>query len=247
MEKFRINEQNMSDAITFIKTGKGKPPRYATKYKDQLTVRKGKLYFDEREVVPLEKRDATLRALLYDKDSDTPFGRDSAFHVIKQKYLGISKNYILEFLRKQKPLQTVVPIVKQPKKPGKKLKKHTFEIDLIFVRQNDVVEANRKFARDNIRKKETYVLSCVEKITGYAKFKYFKTKTASKITSAVISLCKVIADKIGVKLGDCPLEMDGGSEFQHKKLNDAFGSATVVQLAPKVEQHRGKRVGHFLL
>ena len=107
MERYKIVEKNLKAAIKFIKDKSGTPPSYAVKYKDQLKIKGGKLFYNDREVIPQERRDEVLRKELYGKNSTVPYGRDSAFHILKQKYVGLPKNKLMNFIRAQKTLGEV--------------------------------------------------------------------------------------------------------------------------------------------
>ena len=149
MERFKITEKKLAQAVSFIKTGKGAAPKFAVKFKDDLNIKGKKLYYKNREVIPREKIDDVLRQELFGKKSDVPTGRDSAFHILKQRYVGLPKNKIMEFIRKQKSLNQVKDALPKPKKSaGKKLKTYTFETDLIFLKKKDLEKANKKFIKD---------------------------------------------------------------------------------------------------
>ena len=114
MERYKIVEKNLKAAIKFIKHGTGTPPRYAVKFKDQLSVKGSKLYYNDREVVPQEQQDDVFRRELYGKKSEVPYGRDSAFHALKKRYVGLPKGKLMDFLRAQKTLGEITPALPKP-------------------------------------------------------------------------------------------------------------------------------------
>ena len=237
MQRFKLTDKKIKQAIAYLKTKKGTSPNFAIKFKDDLKVKGSKLFFQDLEVVPREKVDEVLRKELYGKKSDVPYGRDSSFHVLKKRYVGISKNAIMEFIRKQKTLGEIKAALPKPAvSGGPKLKGYTFETDLIFLRKNDLEKANKKFIRDEI-KNETYFLTCCEKVTGLSNFAYVKTKEQNVVSPLVVKQCQKIAKQIGVKLKDCVIAMDSGGEFNDKLFKTKFKSSEKAKrMCPKVEQ-----------
>ena len=179
MHRYKFTKANVAAAVKFVQ-GKAKTgPVYSKKYSDDLTVKKGKLFYKDMLVVPLEKTEQILREEVYKKGGDTPSGRDAAFHILKKRYIGISRRQLMDFLRKQRTLGATRPSVPQAKQSaGEKLKMRTYETDLIFLRRNDLENANPKFKREDL-KKETYFVSTVEKFTGLFRCAYVTTKRLS--------------------------------------------------------------------
>ena len=146
MDRYRFTTDSIAKAKSFV-SGKAKTgPAWAKRFKDDLAVKKSKVYYKEREIVPSEKIDDVLREEIFKRDADIPPSRDGAFHIVKQRYVGISKRKILAFLQAQRTLVETKPIVAQAKvKAGKKLDKYSFETDLIFVKREDVLRSDPKF------------------------------------------------------------------------------------------------------
>jgi len=236
MERFKFTEKNLKQAVEYLKNKTGSPPRFLTKFKEQIKLEGNKLLYNDREVIPREKQDSVLRKEFYGKKSTIPYGRDSAFHALKQRYVGLPKNKIMEFIRKQQTLGKITAALNKPKRTGgRRLKEPTFEVDLVFLRKNDLEKANKKFIRDEI-KNETYFLTCVEKTTGLCNFAYVQTKQQKIVSKLVIENCQKIADKIGLKLKECAIANDRGDEFNMKLFKSKFKTAEYVSMGPKVEQ-----------
>ena len=157
LNRYKFYEKDFPAAKKYIKSGKGKAPNWCKKFKDKLQIKGSKIFYDEKEIVPLEKVDDYLRSKLYSKDATLPFGRDSAHYKLLQTCVGIPRRKLMEFLRAQKTLAESRPSLPKPKvRSGTKLKKLQIETDLIFVRRNDIISANPKF-QDESLKKETYI------------------------------------------------------------------------------------------
>jgi len=235
MDRFKITDTNLKHAKAFLKTGKGKHPVWTSKYKDDLTFKGNKLYYKEREVVSRERVDDVLRKELYRKDGDIPSGRDSAFHICKQRYVGISRRAIMEFIRKQKPLGEVKSSLNKPKQAGgEKLKNYIFETDLIFLKKRDLEQANPQFFKDDMNEL-TYFLSTVEKVTGLCRFDYVLSKNANVITPKVIAHCEDMAKELKTTIAKCDIRMDKGGEFKITELAKHFKKAEHVNSGVAVE------------
>ena len=166
MNRYKLQKDDFPAAIKYVqgKATKGQSPKWAVKFKSDLTVHGKKLKYKGMDIIPVSEVDAYLRKVIMDPKGDVPFARDSAFHVLKQRVAGIGRRAVMEFFRKQRTFGETRPAVPTPKmKGGEKLKKFTIETDLIFVRKNDLVKSNKRFAKDDDLKFETYIVSTVEK------------------------------------------------------------------------------------
>ena len=245
MDRFKFTEANVKKAIVFKKTGKGKPSTWVAKYKDDLTTKGSKLFYKKRQVVPREKVDDVLRTELYKKNGDIPSGRDSAFHILKQRFVGISRRAVMEFIRAQKPLGEIKAALNQPKqKSGEKLKNYIFETDLVFLKKTDLENANRKFIRDDIPDL-SYILSTVEKVTGLCRFEYVLTKEASVVTPKVLKQCKEMARMLKTSTDKCDLRCDKGGEFNIQELSKHFKIAKNVSTGVAVENKNSQFQTNF--
>ena len=235
MDRFKITESGLKKAYKFIRYKKGSPPVWATKYKDDLSIKGTKLMYKDREIVSRDKVDDVLRFELYKKDGDMPSGRDAAFHICKKRYLGISRRALMDFIRAQKPLGEVKAALNKAKSSGgERLKNYVFETDLIFLKKGDLEKANRKFNRDEINDL-TYFLSTVEKVTGLCKFDHVLSKKAQVVTPLVIKHCEALAKQLKTTIGKCDIRMDRGGEFSITELKKHFKKADYVNSGVAVE------------
>ena len=235
MDRFKITDAALKKAIKFVKSGDGKAPAWASKYKADLTIKGSKLFYKEREIVSRERVDDVLREQLYKKGGDVPSGRDSAFHICKQRYVGISRRALMDFIRKQKPLGEVKAALPKPKQSGgERLKNYVFETDLVFLKLADLEKANKKFIRDELPE-ISYFLSTVEKVTGLCRFAYVLKKDAALVTPKVIKHCEYMAKELNTTIAKCDIRMDRGGEFKIKDLEKVFKKAEHVNSGVAVE------------
>ena len=233
MNRYKFSLGNLAKAIKFIGGKSPLAPPFAKKFKDDLTVKKKKLFYEDKEIVAKEKVDDLLRDILYKKD-DTPSGRDSLFHNIKRDYIGISRRAVMEFLRKQKPLEDrpSVPAAKQ--KSGPRFKTYVMETDLVFLKRDDLERVNPQFARKDIPELSYFVSSC-ERITGLYRCDYVLTKEAAIVTPIVISHFESMCEELGVSPKDVVANFDKGLEFNIKQIREVMKSAKHVAMGPSIE------------
>ena len=93
-------------------------------------------------MIPTEKRNDFLREIVYGKESEYPFGRDSLFSILKGEVLNVSKRDIEAFLNEQKPL--IARRSRPPKQKREQLrqvrKPGQLSVDLAYIRREDFVK-----------------------------------------------------------------------------------------------------------
>ena len=233
MQRFKYHQKDWPAAISYIKKGKKTidTPTWCIKFKDDLSVKGKTIYYKvKQQLVPREKVTAFLRKKIYDKSATVPFGRDSAFHILKQQSIGVGRRAVMDFLRAQKSLGQVRPAVAAPKqKSGKKLKGYVCEVDLVFLKAQDVKKMNTRIG-NSLEKELSYICVMVEKTTGLTQCNFIKapkswkhhTEIKLKGQKIVMPIVKkqlaAIAKALKVQEKDIVVEMDKGGEFSKKQL-----------------------------
>ena len=88
-----------------------------------------------------------LRGLLLKEDSDVPMARDSGYHILQQRTMGISRRAWAAFIGKQTVLQRTQNIPPERRKGGVRVEhRGHLEMDLIEGKGKDV---NRTFLTDD--------------------------------------------------------------------------------------------------
>ena len=209
-------------------------PNFMKKY--AFEVKGDKLFFEGREVIANEDRNAYLRKILYDKESDLPLARDSLFYLLKKQVINISKRYIQTFLKKQNV------IVKRTAKPRKEIRKFVNNIkkagsvsgDLVHIEPKDLPDGYMPDqsqedmnayipGQDNKPKwgkvkKTYYMYNIVDKLTGYLVTEIVPSKVETIIWKATQILFARMAKALNTRVS--VLFLDQGSEFNlaEKKL-----------------------------
>ncbi len=235
MDRYKFSEDSIAKAKSFV-SGKAKTgPAWAKRFKNDLVVKGTKVFYKDREIIPSEKVEDVLRDEIFRKDADIPPSRDGGFHIVKQRYVGISKRKILTFLQAQRTLVETKPIVAQAKvKAGKKLDKYSFETDLIFVKRDDVLRADPKFEKKNLPDLQ-YIVATTESLTGIVRLTFCKKKDASVVTPIVIKQLREMAKQLHTELSQCDLSSDKGGEFSMKDLKKVVKEYTHVPRGSHIE------------
>jgi hypothetical protein len=238
MNRYKLTDATIEAAIKFLKKKSDTGPAFAVRFKDDLKVQGKQLLYKGTIVVSKEKVGDVLREEIYKKNATVPASRDAAFHLLKNKYTGITRRALMKWLLAQKTLGTTRPAPAAAKRSaGEKMKKYTFETDLIFLKRTDIVKADPKFkkkSKDDVPDLSYFVSTC-EKVTGLCRLDPVKEKDAVVVTPIVKrqinEMCKVL--KTSPK--NCALRSDQGGEFNHKELGKLVGSTLYVAMGPHIE------------
>ena len=241
MNRYKIGAEQIPIVKKFL-AGKAvnSVPNWAKKYKSDLSVKRGKVFYQEKEIVPKENVNEYLRKIFYTKDEVVPLSRDGAFHIIfKQRpVIGVSRRAIMTFIKGQEPIESGRAAVPQRKKKGGiPLKGYYFETDLIFIRKNDLVNANPRFRKSyKYQKDETYIVSTVEKLTGLVRVQHVTTKDKNIVGPIVVKQVSEMCKQLGTTAANVSLASDQGGEFSKKYLSKYVKNYTQVKLGSSVEK-----------
>ena len=241
MNRYKVKQEDFEKVKKYMagKAKKNQTPSWGIKFKDRLTVKKGKVLFDGLEIVPRESADAYLRKLLYDGDK-VAFSRDTAFHHIKKQAVGISRRYVMDWLRGQmvNEMGRAAPSGYKKGKGGKSIPGYVFEFDLIFVRRNDLENTQKRFKKldQEDLPSESYIISVVEKSTGLTSLGYTKTKKAAVVTPKVIAQIKKMCKILKVDPRKVSTAADSGGEFHVPSILKIVKAHKIEKLAPSIEQ-----------
>ena len=164
-----------------------------------------------KHIVPQEEQDDFLRGMLLKEDSDVPMARDSGYHILQQRTMGISRRAWAAFLAKQSVLQRTQNIPPERRKGGIKVTvRGHLEMDLIEGKQKDV---NKTFLTD-----DWYWLSVVDVLTGFfivrknSDPRKGKPKSAETTTRSLREVLNVMQAKLGKPI--LSISSDKGGEFK---------------------------------
>ena len=239
INRYKITKADVAQAVKFLKTKKGHldVAPWVEKFKANLSVKNGKLNFDGKEVVPREDVDAYLRRRLYSKADDAiQMSRDGAHYQLLKETVGITRRKLMEFLKAQRTLGETRAALPKPKSTaGKREKGFVLETDLVFIRRDDLIEANPRFEKKD-PPREQYALVTVEKATGLCRITNVLVKEAEVVTPEVKKHIEWFAKKLKVPAKQFELRSDKGGEFNHKDLATVVGKTKYIPMGPSVER-----------
>ena len=237
MNRYRISGPQIKKAKKYLKDGKPRGvPAWATKFKDKLSVKVGKLYYEGKLIIPREDVDDYLRKRLYDKNTDLQQSRDSAHYQVMKDTIGVTRRSIMAFLKAQKTLGETRAATAKPKSTaGPKLKRHVLETDLFFITKNDLVNVNPRFERKH-KPELVYALCTTDKLSGLTKLSLLLTKEANVCTPELKKHIQWFAKKFKLKTQDFDLHSDSGGEFSHEALKGVVGETKFVKTGVSVER-----------
>ena len=227
MNRFKLTRKSIEKAKKFLKDNTP-GPTWAVRFKEDLSVKNGKLLFKKAPIVAAEDVEDYLRKRLYDKN-DLQMGRDACHYQIQQEgVIGVSRRKIMDFYKAQKTLGQNRAATRKPKqRAGRKIKAHHIEFDLVFCKKRDVVECNERF-RDRLEHDLSYFVVTTDKLSGLTRTQWVATKEAKVVTPIVIKHIQWIAKRLKKQSTELEASSDEGGEFDHDKIRPHVKSITHV-------------------
>ena len=247
-----LQRADIDNAIKFLQgniTAKD-APSWVKRFKKEDTpmeVRKDKnLYIDGLLLVGNDERDSLMRSLVYDKGSDVPPSRDGGYHVIKSKYLNLSRRNWVDFLKKQRVIRMTDNAPPSAKKGGKKINRPgELELDLFFISKKDI----RNFSMYKNQKstlQSTPVVNIVDRLTSFCWCKKATTKEAPHIATIIKQGVQFFENTLKLKRNQIHLYSDDGAEFKRIKTKLPGIHHQILKVGSKVEMKNShvQRVFH---
>ena len=248
-----VNNSDIETTKLFV-TGKlkgtEKPPTWANRFKDELSVKKGNLMLGDRVVVSNQERESLMRKLIYDTTSDVAPSRDAGYYLIKKRYANISRRQWLAFLKSQKIIRKSDNAPQQAKQGGKKLTRTgELECDLFFISRDDLPKYMQKGVTQLYA-----VLVCVDRLTSLCYTELTFTKERQDVTPALGRAVDFFSKRLAVPAAKQIWYMDAGKEFDPKFFSKRKIERHVVTAGNKVEKknsdiqrqfHRLRRAERF--
>ena len=167
-----------------------------------LQAREGDVF---KRVVPVEERADFLRDVITKEDSDVPLSRDSGYHILQARCIGVSRRDWAAFIKSQAVLQQTQNIPVERRKGGIKIEaRGHLEMDLIEGKKKDVIVT---FMTD-----DWYWLSVCDVLTGLLIVKRLNNKEAGTTAQALGDVLTEFRQALGAPL--LSVSSDQGSEFK---------------------------------
>lgn len=206
-------------------------PNWAVELRGGLSVKKGKLFYENKQIVPEEDVKQILRNDVYKSKSveGLPYGRDSMYNVIQDKYVGISKRDVEDFMKLQKAIRKTDPVRPESKSPGERIKGYVAECDLVEVKLHDLPPRIKKQFKKNF-----YLSGIAERATGLVYYERVMRKTAEMVVPTLARGLKWI----NAQLEHGKIEKfvsDAGGEYPQSFFDKRSLPREVKKLGPLIE------------
>ena len=180
----------INDGINYLQNG-GKKPEWMPEH---VKLKDGKLFSGKLEIVPWETRNATIK-LMYSNPLFTG-GRDRLYEHISERYLGISRRCVADFLKNNETHQVHQPL------PKRRITRPIIIGGANRVVQIDLVDMQ---TLKGYNKKQRYILTWVDLYSKFANARGLANKTAKAVQDALADI--LLTNKTSV------IQSDNGKEF----------------------------------
>lgn len=229
-----VNQSDVETVKSFLSGNNKKQvlPSWAKAFKEHLSLEKGNLKLGDRVVVSNQEREALLRKLIYDKDSDVPPSRDAGYYLIKKRYANISRRQWLAFLKAQRVIRLTDNAPRKTKRGGKKLSRTgEIECDLFFISKDDLPPKLRK---GNAGLYAVFV--AVDRLTSLCYTELTGDKEQKSVTPAINKAVLFFKTRLSIPANKQIWYMDAGTEFSPKVFQSKGIERHIVTAGSKVEK-----------
>lgn len=235
LNRYRNVNQTDIEKVKLFLSGKSKEktlPSWAKAFKEHLSVEKGNLKLGDRIVVSNQEREALMRKLIYDKDSDVPPSRDAGYYLIKKRYANISRRQWLAFLKAQRVIRLTDNAPRKTKRGGKKLSRTgEIECDLFFISKDDLPPKLRK---GNAGLYAVFV--AVDRLTSLCYVELTGDKERKSVTPAINKAISFFTTRLSIPANKQIWYMDAGTEFSPNVFKSKGIERNIVTAGSKVEK-----------
>ena len=162
-----------------------------------------------KELVHEGNVDGYLRDAMLLPSSDVPLARDTGYHMVQKRTVGISRRTLQRFLSKQTVLQITRDVVPEEKKPGRPLEGRGYlEIDLVEAKGYDISEYVHHPVKNFVW------ITMVDRLTGWLEVKQLLHKGFVDIVPGLRKMLGKMEKTLKTKVKH--IRSDKGSEFLSK-------------------------------
>ena len=230
-----VNQKDVENVKLFV-LGKLKEdrklPSWAKRFQDDLSVKNNQLMLGDRTVVSNQEREALMRKLVYDNNSDVAPSRDAGYYLIKKRYANISRRQWLAFLKSQRVIRQTDNAPPKAKTGGKKLTRTgELECDLFFISKKDLpgylLEGGTALYA---------VLVVCDRLTSLCYVEHTGSKERISVTPALENAVDFFKKRLSVPASKQIWYMDSGVEFDPKFFAKKGIERHLVAAGSKVEK-----------
>ena len=213
MNRFHYTKDSVARGIQYLKDKKGVKSLFLERYKGN--VKKGKLYLDNKLVIPDNEVEKYLRDEIL-KGEKVPLSRDAAYYYLTKQVVNVSRQKIEDFLKKQRIIRETDNQQPTQKKGSRSVKKKgQLHYDLIEIKFKDL-----KFQPQDIDEIKGYIFSMTDALTSLSYFEYGARKTIKIMTPIAKRAFEYFKKQLGIPYKKMIGYSDKGSEFDWKEYNE---------------------------
>ena len=223
MFRYNFNKKNVDNAKQFLEGKVKMEPSFLKRFKG--TIKDGKLYLDNKLVVPTEDGEDYLRKRVL--SGQVPMSRDGLYYYLKSTdVVGISRAQIDKFLKAQNIIRETDNAQPKTNKTSRRvLKKGILSFDLIEINWKDLGFTPTDKGSDESSDEGTghtrrsrYIFSCVDSLTGLVYIHFSRSKKQKYITPIAKKCFQFFVKSLGLDyMKQLFAKSDKGSEFAFKK------------------------------
>ena len=175
--RFKWNLKRYGKLLRFLKKELKTRPAFAKPIIEKINIKEGKLYYLEKEIIPREE--ATTIIKMYDNNPMYSGGINKLEHAINQKYVGITRSMISDYVRNSESHQLHQPRAKTVRQ------REIIVKDIGKIAQVDLVDMQ---AYAGLNNGDRYILTYVDLFSKYGAARTLKNKEVKSVIIAVDSL-----------------------------------------------------------
>ena len=239
MWRYNLSRKNVDKAKRFLKGTLKTEPAILKKFKG--TIKKGKLYLNDKLVIPKETEEDFIRSKVL--SGRVPMSRDALYYYLNQISVGVSRASIDTFLKAQHVIRETDNVQASTKKASRKVKKKgNIEFDLVEINWKDVgftptmdwkALGIKPTAED---RSAGYVFTLADALTGLLFAKFSPTKYRKHITPIAKEGFNWMAEKLNTPISKMHAISDAGKEWDTDKYNEWGLRVKFVARAPLIER-----------
>ena len=219
MFRYKFTKKNIEQAKKYIREGTGPQPSFLKKYKGTIDKKKKTLLLDEYTVVPREAVNSVLRKWVL--GGTVPMTRDGLYYYIQtQKIVGIPRQMIDDFLKKQRIIVATDNDQPSTKKKGRSVhKKGILAFDLVEINWKDLgfkpKDMKIKQVKKDKKKSNTdgYIFTMADSLTGMIFAEVVNSKKRTDVTPIAKKGFQFFSQKLSVPMDKMFASSDSGNEF----------------------------------
>ena len=199
VNRWKFTDKKVLKAIRFLNNEISVAPRFVNQIgKDHFSIQSGKLFYDSKEVIPDSQKNDIIMEM--DSNIETQGGRDKMTYYINQKYVGISKQDVADYLSRSVVHQLNAPVPRRVNNRPIVIKNKS------LVGQVDLVDMSNYAAANN---NAHWIMVYIDLFSKFTQ----ATSMQNKEQASVLAAYDKIMESMPIDWRPRTIQCDNGSEF----------------------------------